>query len=141
MKIEDAIALMDVKKVYIMFGMNDICLVGEDKAIENYKTLCANIKKKSPKVQFYIQSVTPRTEIKETSQVKALTNKRIAGYNKLLSAMCKQNGWYFINVATAMCDSKGNLKREYCGDPDSMGMHLAAPGFEAWADYLYTHTA
>lgn len=141
MKIEDAIALMDVKKVYIMFGMNDICLVGEDKAIENYKTLCANIKKKSPKVQFYIQSVTPRTEIKETSQVKALTNKKIAGYNKLLSAMCKQNGWYFINVATAMCDSKGNLKREYCGDPDSMGMHLAAPGFKAWADYLYTHTA
>lgn len=141
MKIEDAIALMDVKKVYIMFGMNDLGLVSDDKAIENYKTLCANIKKKSPNVVFYIQSVTPRIKMTSESQRQDLTNERIAAYNKKLSAMCEQKGWYFINVATAMCDKNGNLKNEYCGDPNAMGMHLMAAGFEAWVNYLYTHTA
>ncbi len=141
MKIEDSIAQMKVKKVYIMLGMNDICFVGEEQSLKNYQTLCSNIKKKSPNVVFYIQSVTPRSAMTSTSTVTALTNARITAYNKQLSAICQQKGWYFINVASVMFDSKGNLKSEYCSDPQSMGMHFTNEGCQAWVDYLYTHTA
>lgn len=141
MKIEDAVALMGAKKVYIMLGMNDINFVGADKSIENFVTLCKRIKKKSPGVTFYVQSVTPRVAFTSTTTVKSLTNAKINDYNVKLSARCQKEGWYFLNVASVMFDSKGNLKREYCGDPQSMGMHFSNEGCKAWVDYLYTHTA
>lgn len=141
MKIEDAIAQMGAKKVYIMLGMNDIGLVGEQQALENFKTLCKRIKKKSPDVKFYVQSVTPRVAMTQTSTVRNLTNARITEYNKMLSKCCKEKGWYFVNVASVMFDNKGNLKYSYCGDPKTMGMHFTDEGCKAWVDYLYTHTA
>ncbi len=141
MKIEDSIAQMGAKKVYIMLGMNDIGLVGEEQALENFKTLCKRIKKKSPDVKFYVQSVTPRVAMSSTSTVRNLTNARITAYNKMLSQCCKEKGWYFVNVASVMFDSKGNLKYSYCGDPKTMGMHFSDEGCKAWVDYLYTHTA
>ncbi len=142
MKVEDAISQMKgVKKVYIMLGMNDICFVGENKALENFLTLCDNIKKKSPNVVFYVQSVTPRVKMTSTGTVTELTNEKITHYNRHLSEICRDKGWYFINVASVMFDNTGNLKSEYCSDPSSMGMHFTNEGCKAWVDYLYTHTA
>lgn len=121
--------------------MNDINLVGIDKSIDNFVTLCKRIKKKSPGVTFYVQSVTPRIAFTSTTTSKSLTNAKINDYNVKLSMRCQKEGWYFLNVASVMFDSKGNLKREYCGDPQSMGMHFSNEGCKAWVDYLYTHTA
>lgn len=141
MKIEDAIALMGAKKVYIMLGMNDINLVGTDQSIENFVKLCNRIKKKSPGVKFYVQSVTPRVAYTSTTTVRSLTNAKITDYNRKLSARCQKEGWYFLNVASVMFDGNGNLKKAYCGDPQGMGMHFTNEGCKAWVDYLYTHTA
>ncbi len=35
--------------------------------------------------------------------------------------MCEQNGYIYLDVASVMKDDEGNLKREYCSDPDNMG--------------------
>ncbi|MDD6021394.1 MAG: GDSL-type esterase/lipase family protein [Oscillospiraceae bacterium] len=141
MKLEKSIPLTGAKKVYIMLGMNDINLSGIDGSIENFKKLCKNIKKNAPYVKFYVQSVTPRVAMTSSSTSKSLTNAKIAEYNKKLSKCCDKQGWYYLDVASVMKDSKGNLKKEYCGDPDTLGMHFTNAGCEAWVDYLYTHTA
>ena len=141
MKIEDAIPLTGAKKVYIMLGMNDIISVGVDKSIQNFTTLCNKILKKSPNVQLYVESVTPRTNQGAKSDNGPLNNKSITAYNKKLSALCQTRGWYFINVAEVMFDSTGYLNRSYCSDPNGMGMHFAYAGCKVWVDYLYTHTA
>ncbi|MDD6021395.1 MAG: GDSL-type esterase/lipase family protein [Acutalibacteraceae bacterium] len=141
MKLEKSIPLTGAKKVYIMLGMNDINLSGIDGSIENFKKLCKNIKKNAPYVKFYVQSVTPRVAMTSSSTSKSLTNAKIAEYNRKLSECCRRQGWYFLNVAYVMFDSKGNLKKEYCSDPGGMGMHFTNEGCKAWVDYLYTHTA
>ncbi len=141
MKVEDAIPLTGAKKVYIMLGMNDIISVGVDRSIQNFTTLCNKILKKSPHVQMYVESVTPRTNQGAKSDNGPLNNKSITAYNKKLSALCQTRGWYFVNVAEVMFDSTGYLNRSYCSDPNGMGMHFAYAGCKVWVDYLYTHTA
>lgn len=135
--LEDSVKAMGAKKVYIMLGMNDIGLYGIDPAIANMTKLLDNIKAKSPNVVFYVQSATPM--IKE-HQLKALNNKNIATYDAKLSAMCKEKGYYFIDIAAAVSDKSGNLAKEYCSDPDDMGIHFTDKACQVWIDYILTHT-
>lgn len=142
-KIEDSIAQMKgVKKVYIMLGMNDINAVGINNGIKNFEKLCNKILEKSPDVQIYVQSVTPLMKGSKSSVNKEgkLNNKSIYEYNKKLAALAQKRGWYFVNVAEVMYDDNGYLKRDYCGDPDGMGLHFTNAGCKAWIDYLLTHT-
>lgn len=140
MLIEDCIAESGVSKVYIMLGMNDIGLYGIDDTIENYKTLVARILDKAPSVKIYVQSMTPMTS---TSEIigDTLNNPNIKVYNGLLSRMCAENGWTFLDVASVMYDEAGeNLNRDYCSDPDGLGVHFTEEGCKAWIEYLSTHT-
>ena len=105
------------------------------------KRIPNKILKKSPNVQLYVESVTPRTNQGAKSDNGPLNNKSITAYNKKLSALCQSRGWYFVNVAEVMFDSTGYLNRSYCSDPNGMGMHFAYAGCKVWVDYLYTHTA
>lgn len=142
-KIEDSISQMkNVKKVYIMLGMNDINAVGINNGIKNFEKLCNKILEKSPNVHIYVQSVTPLIEGSKSSVAKEgkLNNKTIYEYNKKLAELAQKRGWYFINVSEVMYDDAGYLKKEYCGDPDGMGLHFTGAGCKVWIDYLLTHT-
>ena len=43
------------------------------------------------------------------------------------------------NVAEAFRDENGFLKKEYCSDYNSMGMHFTYEGAKVWVNYLLTH--
>ena len=137
MLLEDVIPLTGAKKMYIMLGMNDIGL-GIDDGIAHYKKVINNVLAKSPDVKIFVQSVTPRAQ--KSTKPKSITNEKISQYNHLLSQMCKENNWYFVDVASVMYDDSGYLKEEYCSDLSGMGMHFTNSGCKAWADYLLTHT-
>lgn len=140
MLIEDCVANSGASKVYIMLGMNDIGLYGIDDTIKNYEELVGRIKAKSPSVQIVVQSMTPMTS---TSNIlgSSLNNDNIKIYNSRLSELCKKNGWAFVDVASVMYDAQGiNLNRDFCSDPDGMGVHFTEVGCEKWIEYLTTHT-
>ena len=130
-------AAMGAKKVYIMLGMNDLAVYGIDGAVSNMAKLLANINAKSPNAIFYVQSATP---IIKEKQGKKLTNSNLAAYDAKLSDMCKEKGYYFIDIASAMRDSSGNLPKEYCSDPDGLGLHFTDKACQVWIDYILTHT-
>lgn len=131
--VDDGIKMLEPKKVFIMFGMNDIGLYGIDDTIKNMKTLTARIKEKSPDVEIYIQSVTPMLE---DMQLTDLNNKSISEFNKKLKAEAESLGYKYLDVASVMKDEKGNLILEYCGDPEAMGIHFSDEGCKAWVEYL-----
>ena len=137
MKLEDAIPLTGASKVYVMLGVNSISS-GVDKCIADLKTVLANIRAKAPHVKFLIQSVTPMTSDSPIHTNK-LNNGTIIEYNQKLLEMCRENGWYYLNVAESMRDSYGALERSYCSDPDSMGIHFTMAADKVWTDYLKTH--
>ena len=138
MYLADAIEAMGAKKVFIMLGMNDIAVYGNDGAVKNMETVLAQIKEKNPDTAIYVQSMTP---IVGTAQTVSLTNENLDIYNAGLKAMCEQNGYTYLDVASVMKDDEGNLKREYCSDPDNMGVHFTDEGCKVWIDYLRTHVS
>lgn len=135
--LEDSVAAMGAKKVYIMLGTNDIALYGVDGAVKNMTKLLANIKAKSPDVRIFVQSSTPMVKAKQMTK---LNNANLQAYDNALSKMCKENGYYFVDVASAMRDKEGNLPLDYCSDPDNLGIHFTDKACEIWIDYILTHT-
>lgn len=134
---EDGVSLYGAKKVYIMLGINS--LEPFNLCVSNMKLLIDKILLKSPDAKIIIQSVTPMTS-KSPIKRSTLNNEVIRRYNRELYKMAKENGWYYVNVAEAMCDREGNLKDEYCSDPKTMGIHFNYTADKKWVEYLLTHT-
>lgn len=135
--VEDAVAATGARKVYIMLGVNSLAL-GFDNCVSDMVSLINKILEKSPEATIIIQSVTPMTKdspIKKST----LNNDVIRRYNAKLLELANDNGWYYVNVSEAVKDSEGNLKKKYCSDPDSMGIHFTFEADKAWVDYLLTH--
>lgn len=133
MRLEESIPLTGAKKVYMMLGINDIAVYGIDGAIENYGLLLDSIQASVPNVEFYIQSATP---ICEGAEVGELNNANLELYNEKLQAMCEEREIHFVDVASVLRDENGYLPREYCSDPDGMGIHLQDEACKLWLGYL-----
>ena len=134
---EDGIALSGKSRVIIALGINDLCY-GVDSTLTRYRELISNIQKKNPHVTIYIQSITPITTTCSIAD-KNLNNDNVRRYNEKLKAMCEELGLEFIDFAPLMYDESGEaLKREYCRDPDTMGMHYSNAGYVCWVNYLTT---
>lgn len=133
MLLEESIPLTGAKKVYLMLGVNDIAVYGIDGAIENYGQLLDQIQAAAPDVQFYLQSATP---ICEGAEAGALTNENLEIYNEKLKEMCLAREIPFVDVAAVLRDETGYLPREYCSDPDGMGIHLTDLACQLWLGYL-----
>lgn len=138
MKLEDAIAAINPKRVYIMLGMNDVGVSGVENAVKNMLTLLKAIKDKCPNVQIFVQSATPRLSGSRP------TTAQLFKYNVYLYEACKQMKLtdydiWFVDVAHIMRDGEGKLIKSYCGDPDGMALHFTNEGCRVWVDYLYTH--
>ncbi|MBR5272884.1 MAG: hypothetical protein IKU25_05775 [Clostridia bacterium] len=132
-RVPQGVAATGADKVFIMFGMNDFMLYGIDQTIVNAKTLINEILANSPDAKIYVQSVTP---ILASCEGGAKTNANVRALNTKLRGMCEQNGWTYLDVASVMVNANGSLKTEYCGDPDSMGIHFTDAACKAWIEYL-----
>ncbi|MBW7571691.1 GDSL-type esterase/lipase family protein [Caproiciproducens faecalis] len=135
--LEDNVAAMGAKKVYIMLGANDLALYGIDGSVDNMSKLIGKIKGKSPEAKIFVQSATP---IIKEQQMTTLNNPNLSAYDAKLAEMCKKNGYYYIDVAAVMRNSEGNLIPEYCSDPDNLGIHFTDKACQVWIDYILTHT-
>ena len=138
MRLEDAVAAMGAKKVYIMLGMNDVALYGVQGAAENLMTLVSLIREKAPKALIFIQTATPRIRsVNKKPGNKALFEYDLEVYR--LYREMKMPGVYLLDVAWVMRDQDGYLPDLYCSDPEDMGLHFSDEACVAWVDYLYTH--
>ncbi|MFZ5973854.1 MAG: GDSL-type esterase/lipase family protein [Bacillota bacterium] len=134
MLLEDSVAACGANKVYIMLGLNDIAVYGIDGSVANMKTMIENIRKKSPGIKVFVQSATPMTRDGEKTK---LNNKTLVEYDNALEELCKNNGYYYVDVASVMRDSAGYLPDSYSSDNY---VHFTDAACEIWIDYLRTHT-
>lgn len=135
--IQDGIAAMgNIKKVYIMLGLNDTHLTDSDTHLENYQTLLELISHQSPQVEFYIMSITPGTDIDELNP----NNQEIFERNLKLIEWCAMYGYNYIDVATVLRNINGALPTALCVDTEGQGYHYTEEAIEIFWEYLYTHT-
>ena len=139
--IEDAVKAMGAERVFILFGLNDLGLYpageGPAETLENYKKLFSKIKEKNPNTEIVILSATYLYEPWDKKMVK-LTSKNLRALNQLMLEYCNDNGMDYIDVATALADSKGYLRPEYCSDEEC---HLTNAAYDVWTNILRAYAA
>lgn len=131
----DAIPLCGKKRVMMFFGLNDIGVTGVDKFVTDYQAVIEHIRETSPDVKFYILSITPMRKDKQDGM---LDNKKIRNANEKLKAMCEENGWTYVDVASDLTDENGNLILTRNGKSlsDGSNVHLTNAGYVYWDNVL-----
>ena len=126
----DAVALMKAKKVFILFGLNDIAIYGVQGTADNFAELISRIRQESPDAEIYIISAM---YMYKGSEKKKLNNKNIYALNKKLAAYCNENDAEFINIASHLIDENGFVPDEYSSDKY---VHQTYKAYEVWAEIL-----
>ena len=132
--IEEAIKATGAKKMFIMFGMNDIGLHGIDKTITNWGVLVDLIRSQCPDIAIYIQSMTP---IWTGGEKGKLNNANVLKYNEKLQNFAQNNGCKYIDIHPYMQDSTGGLATVFCSDKY---VHLTNEGAQRWIAVLKAYT-
>lgn len=126
----DSIKMMEAKKVFICFGLNDVAIYGVEGTAENFRKLCDNILKESPDAKIFIIS---SMYLIDDSNMKALTNANLRKLNGLLRGLCDEKGFKFVDIASHLVNPDGYLKAEYCSDNY---VHQTTAAYVVWAQIL-----
>jgi len=121
-------------KIYIQLGMNDIAWRSEGDFIRLYGELIDNLKNAHPSATLYIQSIFPVTGW-YSQEDNGINNNKVNAYNALLMDLVAEKGCHYLDVHSALIDANGELPNE--SSPD--GIHLNAPYYKTWFNYLKTH--
>ena len=137
--IDDAVRDIGRKKVFIMLGMNDISSWGVTESVEAMEEFTDKLLAKSPDIQIYVHSVTPMIAEKDGTRPDYLNNENIVLYNEQIKQICAARGFVYLDLYEVVSDGYGNLRDDYCVDPNNLGFHYNSDGMRAWVDFLKTH--
>lgn len=126
----------EFKKVYLMFGVNELGWSYPEKFQESYQQVVQEVKKTQPDATIYVQSILPVS--KEKSDSSDIYNmERVNMFNGLLQEMAEEEGVIYLDVASSVTDSEGYLPEDASTD----GVHLNKAYCQIWLQYLEEHTA
>ena len=126
--------------LYVLMGANTLVNEGnEDQFLAYYGRMLDMLKERlDPRVNIYVQAITPVREDNPTVQGKpGLRNERLRAINSQLAALALEKGCYFLDLQEIFADADGNMRQEFAA---SDGIHLNKPATQAWVDYLSSHT-
>lgn len=126
----------EFKKVYLMFGVNELGWSYPEKFQESYQQVVQEVKKTQPDATIYVQSILPVS--KEKSDSSDIYNmERVNMFNGLLQEMAEEEGVIYLDVASSVMDTEGYLP----ADASTDGVHLNKEYCQIWLQYLEEHTA
>ena len=133
----EALASQQPRALYILLGTNVLTADNDYSSFLTYYRLMLDmISQALPNTKIYVQSITPvRPEVSQKSP--GLYKQRLCEINDALSAIALEKGCTFLNLWEALADENGDLIAQYA-QPD--GYHLLPAGYDAWVEYLCTHT-
>ncbi len=132
----DALKEGKYKKVFVMFGVNELGWPYTSTFKDKYEELIKYIKEIQPDAEIYVQSIIPVTKTKsDSSNIYNLTN--IKKFNKTILAMTKDLGVNYLNVQEAVTKSGTYLPEDSAVD----GVHLTKDACVKWLEYLTNHIA
>jgi len=115
---------LNIEKLFIMIGFNDLRYRNNDEILKNFKIIFSQIK--AGKV--FVQSILP------VDSSLSEYNARIVQLNCQLKTLCEQTGFLYIELHSYFLDKNGGLSAEYTHD----GVHLNRNGNLLWAERIYS---
>ena len=122
------------KKVYVMFGINEMGWADEEKFDLCYYQLIDMIKYYQPEAVIYIHSVIHVTKEKADSSDR-FTNESIDRRNAGIKEVAENEHVAYLDLNSVFNDEEGYLPKECTSD----GVHIKADYMNLWVDYLKTH--
>lgn len=130
----------DFRRVYLMFGVNELGWPGSSAFFDYYERLIDLILNVRPDAVIYVQALTPMNEAVYLTSTETpseyFTNARIAEYNEKLSALAERKSVVYLTPGEVLADETGSLPADATTD----GIHMNANLIRRWAEYLRTHT-
>jgi lysophospholipase L1-like esterase len=120
-------------KIFLLTGVNDVSHnLSADSIANALGELIDIIRTRTPQTRLYVQSLLPINN--SFGRYKLMFGKEqvIRDINALLEPIAKSKGCIWINSNPLFCNDEGNLKKDWTND----GLHLLAPGYLAWRDFL-----
>jgi lysophospholipase L1-like esterase len=120
-------------KIFLLTGVNDVSHnLSVDSVANALGELIDIIRRRSPQTRLYVESLLPINN--SFGRYKLMKDKEqvIRDINSRLEVIATSKGCTWLNVYPIFCDENQNLKREWTND----GLHLLAPGYLAWRDFL-----
>ena len=132
----DALALSQhqYKKVYIMFGINELAGGSNQDLSPYFYNLIDYIKLMQPGSVIYLQSIIHVTANTAKNRP-ALSNERIDKTNEMLKKVAADEKIVYLDLNEIFTDEDGALFADAAGD----GIHLNSDYILKWRDYLMTH--
>ena len=121
----------NIKKVYIMLGVNELGWSYPQVFKVKYGELVDEIRKVKPNCQIYLQSIIPVTKSKSNSD-NIYNNTNIAKFNEYIKQVAKEKGIQYLDVKSVLVDSEGNLPENASTD----GIHIGKKYCQKWLKYL-----
>ena len=109
----DSLQMVGAKHVFMFFGLNDLNIGGVDSTVDYYVRLINQIRAVNPGIAFTIISTTPMYQGSEKGK---LTNANIDALNARMQALCTENGWGYLDIASHLKAANGTLAAQYCSD-------------------------
>lgn len=120
-------------KIFILSGVNDLKRgIPVDTIAKTFERILVKMKAGSPKTKVYVESVLPVNENMLVPQYKKVTNEVIAALNVQFKALALKYGYTWVNLAPAVADEQGQLKRAHTQD----GLHLWPAAYINWVNLL-----
>lgn len=135
----DALVASQPDYVYMLLGTNSLVSVGNDDSfIAYYSAMIDMFQEALPEgVIYYVQAI-PAVAADVVQTKPGLDNARIQQINCRLAQLALEKGCYFIDLQEALTGPDGNQIAEYAAKD---GIHYNPDGYQAWVNYLCTHTA
>ncbi len=133
----DALTEAEPENIYIMLGSNGIAWLSLDEMIGEYSEFTKSVKEALPDSNIYILSIPPVTEKKEQADDPIL-NSNIDEYNSKLLKLANDNGYYYVDINSALKGDDGKFPEEYAADD---GMHFNKSTYDKMIDYILSHVA
>ena len=130
MPLWELVEVLQPKRVLILLGVNDYAGDQIEKNIGYCERILDLICPAAPDTQVIFESLTPvRPAFCRRKDYRAMWD----AYNAALEEMCLRRGAGYIDIAAALKDEDGYLRKEYCSDGE---YHLSRAGVRVWLDSL-----
>ena len=123
------------KKIYIMFGLNEMGWADEETFDNAYYQLIDMLKYYQSDAVIYVQSIINVTEAKSNESKNVFNNTNINARNEALKVVAEKEHVAYLDLNSAMADENGNLPADYASD----GIHIKQKYMPVWVDFLKSH--
>lgn len=127
----DALKQKQFRRIYIMFGINELGWPYPDVFQEEYEAVINKIKELQPDAVVYVQSILPVSSL-ATNTNPVFTNENVENFNLYVQNAAANTGSVYLDVASCLKDENGSLPMEASTD----GIHLIREYCTVWMNYL-----